>query len=433
MEKNLKYICVECGNSSIKWVGLCPICLQWNTYENKKTISINSKSNNKTVKLKEITSDKLEREIITLSEFNRVTGGIVKGSLNLIGGEPGVGKSTLLLQIADQLHRKGKKVIYITGEENLGQIATRSKRLDIDPEIKFLNEIYWERIKNNLETEKAEIIIIDSIQTTKMEENNGSSGSISQLKELTFEIMNYVKEKNITTFLVGHITKDGNLSGPKVLEHMVDAVFYMENSKNKKIKILRANKNRFNSINEIGIFAMTEKGFFDTNLNDFLKKEEVEGSAASCFIENGRLNYLEVQSLINENKSGNGKRIASGIDANRLSIILALIEKNFKLSMNYYDVYTNVYSNLGKIKKANDLSLYVSLISSYKNKKISGKDLFLGEISLSGEIKEIDCIEDVVKEVHKLGYKRIFCSNKLKSEKIEMMNVNSLREINNFF
>ncbi len=415
------YICQNCGNREAKWIGQCSVCKEWNTFEEEvleKENSILSSSTKKTVAkpqlIKDITFAK-ETRINTLNnEFNRVLGGgLVLGSIVLIGGEPGIGKSTLALQIAANLNTY--KTLYVSGEESLQQIKLRAKRIASgENNCYVLSETRLEAILRNAVALNPDIIVIDSIQTISTQKTDSSPGSVTQIRDCTTEILKYAKENNKPVILIGHINKEGNLAGPKVLEHIVDTVLQFEGDRNHLYRIIRATKNRFGSTSEIGIFEMNNKGLREvSNPSEMLlsqNSENMSGVAVSATIEGIRPFLIEVQALVSTAAYGTPQRSSMGFNVRRLNMLLAVLEKraNFKLATK--DVFLNIAGGLKVDDPGTDLSVVCSVLSSDINIALPKDICFAGEIGLSGEIRPVTRIEQRVAEAAKLGFKKIYIS-----------------------
>ncbi|WP_024791885.1 DNA repair protein RadA [Lebetimonas sp. JS138] len=398
------YECTECDYKSAKWMGKCPACGAWDSFvevsETKK--SKTSSKPSKIIKFENIEKEEIERFSSLDSELDLVLGGgIVPGSLVLIGGSPGVGKSTLMLKLAGKLN---KKVLYVAGEESPGQIKLRAERLGIKNKNLFIMpEIVIENILE--EIKNYDLVIIDSIQTIYSENLSSAPGSVSQVREATFELMRVAKETKIPVFIIGHITKEGSIAGPRVLEHMVDTVLYFEGDASRELRILRAFKNRFGSTSEIGIFEMTKQGLVSAKNRSFFSKKALPGSAITVILEGTRPIVLEVQALVSESY-GIPKRSATGFDLARLNMILALLEKKLNLPFNQYDVFVNVTGGIKINETAADLAVIAAIVSSFRNRPISKETVFIGEVSLVGDIREIPGLDIRVKEAANLGFKK---------------------------
>jgi len=424
-KKTSLFECQHCGEQSTKWLGKCPNCGSWDSFlelnqDQQEVIKQTSKVINTTSKAKPITQikqDDVTRFSSHNDEFDLVLGGgIVPGSLTLIGGSPGVGKSTLLLKVAGSIAKSGKKVLYVSGEESAGQIKLRANRLDSNhDDLYLLSEIKLEEIQDELLRDNYEVVIIDSIQTIYSSNLTSAPGSVSQVREITFELMRKAKESDIAMFIIGHITKDGSIAGPRVLEHMVDTVLYFEGEASKEIRMLRGFKNRFGSTSEIGIFEMTAEGLIsakDIASKFFDKSKAQAGSALTVVMEGSRAIILEVQALVTESTYPNPKRSATGFDANRLTMLLALLEKKIDLPLNHYDVFINISGGI-KIKESSaDLAVIAAIISSFRDRPISKESAFIGEVSLTGEIKDVYSIDMRLKEAQAQGMKKAVIAQK---------------------
>ena len=343
-------------------------------------------------------------------------GGIVPGSLVLIGGSPGVGKSTLLLKMGGHLAHHGKKVLYVSGEESGSQIKMRATRLAADSQQLFLyNEIRLEKILAEMEYCRYDVAIIDSIQTLYSEEISSAAGSVSQVREITFSLMRFAKEQGIAIFIIGHITKEGSIAGPRVLEHMVDTVLYFEGDASRELRILRGFKNRFGSTSEIGIFEMTQEGLQSaTNIaaKFFSSQKKQPGSAITVVMEGSRPLIIEVQALVSESYSGNPRRSATGFDANRLTMLLALLERKLDLPLGRYDVYINIVGVIKISETSADLAIIAAILSSYKNRAIARETTFIGEVSLIGDIRDVYALETRLKEAKSHGFTKAIIPQK---------------------
>ncbi|WP_122892820.1 DNA repair protein RadA [Arcobacter peruensis] len=426
-KKTSLFECQSCGEQSTKWLGKCPSCGSWDSFielnhDQQEVLKQTSKVINTQTKATPITQIKQD-DVIRFSsnndEFDLVLGGgIVPGSLTLIGGSPGVGKSTLLLKVAGSIASSGKKVLYVSGEESAGQIKLRANRLDANhDDVYLLSEIKLEEIQDELLRVDYEVVIIDSIQTIYSSNLTSAPGSVSQVREITFELMRKAKESNIAMFIIGHITKDGSIAGPRVLEHMVDTVLYFEGESSKELRMLRGFKNRFGSTSEIGIFEMTAEGLIsakDIASKFFDKSKAQSGSALTISMEGSRALILEVQALVTESTYPNPKRSATGFDANRLNMLLALLEKKIDLPLNNYDVFINISGGI-KIKESSaDLAVVAAIISSFRDRPISKESVFIGEVSLTGEIKDVYSIDMRLKEAQAQGIKKAVIAQKTK-------------------
>jgi DNA repair protein RadA/Sms len=431
-KKRSLFECQHCGEQATKWLGKCPNCGSWDSFielneEQQEVLKKTTKLISTTSKAKSITQvkqDDITRFTSNNSEFDLVLGGgIVPGSLTLIGGSPGVGKSTLLLKVAGNIAQSNKKVLYVSGEESAGQIKLRANRLEANhDDLYLLSEIKLEEIMDELLRENYEVVIIDSIQTIYSAALTSAPGSVSQVREITFELMRKAKDTDIAMFIIGHITKDGAIAGPRVLEHMVDTVLYFEGDASKEIRMLRGFKNRFGSTSEIGIFEMTNEGLVsakDIASKFFDKSKPQSGSALTVAMEGSRALILEVQALVTESTHPNPKRSATGFDANRLNMLLALLEKKIDLPLNHYDVFVNISGGIRIKESSADLAVIASIISSFRDRPLSKESAFIGEVSLTGEIKDVYSIDMRLKEAQAQGIKKAICAQK-PSTKLEI-------------
>ena len=388
------FVCSECGNESPKWLGKCPACNSWNTFYEQKiekyteTNKIEKKINNTPRPLNSYVGQEANRTSTGYLELDRVLGGgLVKGSLILLGGEPGIGKSTLILQLCEKVQGEGK-VLYVSGEESAEQIKLRADRLEIkNQDLMFLGETDIDVIKDAISDMKPKLVIIDSIQTMYSDEITAAAGSVSQVREITSQIMRMCKAQQITTIIIGHVTKEGNIAGPRVLEHMVDTVLYLEGERYNTYRILRAVKNRFGSTNEIGMFEMREEGMCEvTNPSDILITEREDNPSGSCIlasVEGTRPILVEVQALTSQTVFGLPKRTANGFDYNRLAVLIAVLEKKAGLSLGNQDVYLNIAGGMKISEPAADLGIIATVASSYKNVPIPQSTVVMGEVGLT--------------------------------------------------
>lgn len=427
-----EYTCQECGYESAKWLGKCPDCDEWNTFEEeivekvvqRNVVSRNSIGTSEPKLIQEVEALSFEKFTSGLKEFDRVMGnGITKGSLTLLGGEPGIGKSTLLMEVCSRLSNLHPKdsILYVSGEESEGQVADRSKRLGVNVKNFYLyNETSWQKIQENLKKIKPKFLIIDSIQTTMSSEIPSAAGTVSQIREVTYELMNFAKATGTTCFMIGHVTKEGSIAGPKVLEHMVDTVVYFEGDQYGQYRILRVIKNRFGNTNEVGIFEMTESGlkevsnpsqyFLDSSLVDAF------GRSLTCILEGTRPIFVEIQALVVENKFGNGRRTTQGLDSNRLSLLVAVIDKYFEIPLSFNDIYLNVVGGVKLNSRESDLSIMASLLSSYYKQNIPNDVIFIGEVGLTGEVRSVPMMETRLREIDHLNYSKVYTSKKVATE-----------------
>lgn len=410
------YVCSECGYQSPKWLGKCPSCNQWNTMEEEientssKPLS-KSSSVSKVMALDEITTDVEKRISTGINEFDRVLGGgIVYGSLILLSGDPGIGKSTILLQICQYLG-KNSKVLYVSGEESANQIKMRANRLNVTTDnLYILTQTDVSEIVDAIKSNKPDIVIIDSIQTMVYEEIGSSAGSVTQVRECTNIFMHTAKGLGIPIIIVGHVNKDGAIAGPKVLEHIVDTVLYFEGEKNYSYRILRGVKNRFGSTNEIGVFEMTGEGLKEV-LNPSLmmisgRPKNTSGTCVACVMEGSRPILAEVQGLVCATGFGTPRRMSTGFDYNRMNMLLAVLEKRCGYYFNNMDAYINVIGGLRLDEPAADLTVSLALVSSLKEKAVGDKVLAFGEVGLAGEIRAVSHCEQRVQEAYRLGFEK---------------------------
>ena len=403
-----KYVCQSCGYENPKWLGKCPECMKWNTF-----VEVIDKSSQKPVNINSITIKHEERFSSGINELNRVLGGgIVRGSLVLVGGDPGIGKSTLLLQVSESVAQSGKKVLYISGEESESQIKMRAERLNAKSEnLYIMAENNLNIIEHNLEGFDPDLIILDSIQTVFTPDIASAPGTVSQIKEGTSRFMRISKKMGISTFVVGHVTKEGALAGPKIMEHMVDTVLYFEGERYNTYRLIRAVKNRFGSTNELGVFEMSEKGLQELeNPSKALiseKPENASGSVIVSTVEGTRPMLLELQALVSPTSFGIPRRTATGIDFNRVNLLLAVLEKRAGMQIQNQDVYLNIVGGIKINEPSMDLGVILAVASGFRNIPISGEVAVTGEVGLTGEIRGVSYIEKRISECRKLGFKKI--------------------------
>lgn len=447
--KKRVFFCQNCGHEESKWLGQCPACKEWNTFvEEKITVSASGKSGAarsgketdiNIVPLMNVSTDEDERIQTQIQELDRVLGGgIVEGSLVLVGGDPGIGKSTLLLQVCQKLSSINKKVLYISGEESLKQIKLRANRMgEFSGNLFLLCETNLEMIRTAIEKQKPDMVVIDSIQTMYSEEVTSAPGSVSQVRESTNVFMQLAKGMNIAVFIVGHVTKEGTVAGPRVLEHMVDTVLYFEGDRHASYRILRSVKNRFGSTNEIGVFEMRKEGLIEVeNPSEFMlsgKPENASGSVVACAMEGTRPMLMEIQALVCRSNFGMPRRTAAGIDYNRVNLLMAVLEKRVGLPLSNYDAYVNIAGGIRMNEPAIDLGVIMAVASSYKNKPVAEDMIVFGEVGLSGEVRAVAMPEQRVAEARKLGFKtcvlpEVCVKNIGHAEGIELVGVKSVAQ-----
>lgn len=454
------YVCQNCGNNSAQWLGRCPACGNWNTFVEEKAVdekadrkgSISADRlkkisetkgkgqatrSTKPQRISELAADQHLRWDTGLTELNRVLGGgMVEGSYILIGGEPGIGKSTLLLQALEKLAQK-KKVLYVTGEESVEQIKLRAERLKVKGQELFLAaETEWEKVLGMVEESGPDILAVDSIQTMFTSEIQSAPGSVAQVREVGARLMHLAKRGGIVVILVGHVTKEGTIAGPRVLEHMVDTVLYFESVGGQSFRILRGVKNRFGSTNEIGVFDMAEQGLLEvTNPSELFLAERPTGAPGSVVVssmEGTRPVLVELQALVTRSSLGTPRRTVLGIDSNRASILLAVLEKKLGLEIYDRDIFVNVVGGLEINEPSCDLGLLAALASSFHNTAIDADMLFLGEVGLTGEIRSVSRVEERLREAATMGFRRCFLperSANLMKTKIPGMTLIPVRQV----
>lgn len=414
--KKSVFFCQNCGHEESKWLGQCPACKEWNTFVEEKVTSVKAgtvrdKKEAQIVALSSVETDEDERMMTEMAELDRVLGGgIVPGSLVLVGGDPGIGKSTLLLQVCQRLAAMNKKILYISGEESLKQIKLRANRMgDFSHTLFLLCETNLDMIRNVIEQQTPDMVVIDSIQTMYNEEVGSVPGSVSQVRESTNILMQLAKGLGISIFIVGHVTKEGTVAGPRVLEHMVDTVLYFEGDRHASYRILRAVKNRFGSTNEIGVFEMQKRGLVEVeNPSEFMlsgRPEHASGSVVACAMEGTRPMLMEIQALVCKSSFGMPRRTAAGLDYNRVNLLMAVLEKRAGLPLSSYDAYVNIAGGIRMNEPAADLGIVMAIASSYKNKPVSEDAIVFGEVGLSGEVRAVTMPEQRVAEAKKLGFK----------------------------
>ncbi|MFC4620216.1 DNA repair protein RadA [Camelliibacillus cellulosilyticus] len=413
------FFCQECGYESPKWMGKCPGCGKWNTMVEEtirpadtRTGKSLSRTSSKPIPISQVEKSNEKRILTKTKELNRVLGGgVVPGSLVLVGGDPGIGKSTLLLQMSAELAEDGHSVLYISGEESVKQTKMRAERLGINSNNLYVlaeTDIY--EIEKRLDDVEPAFLIVDSIQTIYNPDVTSAPGSVSQVRECTGQLMRVAKTKGIATFIVGHVTKDGAIAGPRLLEHMVDAVLYFEGERHHTFRILRAVKNRFGSTNEIGVFEMKETGLVEVaNPSEVFLQDRTKGVAGSTVVsamEGTRPVLVEIQALVTPSGFGNPRRMATGVDHNRVSLLMAVLEKRVGLLMQDYDAYVNVAGGVRLDEPATDLAVALSVASSFRDGPTNPTDVIIGEIGLTGEVRRVSRIEQRIMEAEKMGFKR---------------------------
>lgn len=446
--KTTAFFCKECGYESAKWMGQCPACRQWNTMVEepvapKKESAARSapafSMRTPPMKLSEVSLAEQDRMSTGYGELDRVLGsGIVGGSMILVGGDPGIGKSTLLLQVCRNLAAAGKRVLYISGEESLKQIRLRAERIgDMNGELYFLCETALGRIEEEIKKLKPDVAVIDSIQTMFCDSAAAAPGSVSQVRESTSLLMQIAKGLGVAMFIVGHVTKEGVVAGPRLLEHMVDTVLYFEGERNAAYRVVRGVKNRFGSTNEIGVFEMTEAGLKEVpNPSEYMlngRPEGASGAVVACSMEGTRPILIEVQALVTRTNFGMPRRTAAGVDYNRVNLLTAVLEKRCRYDLSQMDAYVNIAGGMKMNEPALDLAIAMAIISSYKDVPVDEKTIIFGEVGLSGEVRAVSMAEQRVNEAVKLGFEacilpRICLEKMKKNDKIKLYGVSSLRE-----
>ena len=450
-KKATAFFCKECGYESAKWFGQCPACKEWNTFVEepvsagkgvKGVVDVNSRKSSGSAALSllsEVSTADSTRTSTGINELDRVLGGgIVQGSLVLVGGDPGIGKSTLLLQMCHNLSTNGKRVLYISGEESLAQIKIRGERLGANSGSLFaLCETSLDVIEETLKEHKPEIVVIDSIQTMYREEIGSAPGSVSQVRETTAVLMQLAKGLDISIFIVGHVTKEGVVAGPRVLEHMVDTVLYFEGDRNQYYRILRSVKNRFGSTNEIGVFEMQEEGLKEVlNPSEYMltgRPLDASGSVVVCLIEGTRAILVEVQALVCDSNFGLPRRTAAGTDYNRVNLLMAVLEKRAGLHLGGSDAYVNVAGGIKANEPGLDLGIVMAVASSFRNRPVSDKTIIFGEVGLAGEVRAVRQPQIRVDEAVKLGFDTCIlpsvCLKKVKhNDRINLIGVSNVSE-----
>ena len=448
-DKKTIFFCQNCGYESPKWMGQCPGCRQWNTFveevtSTKKTGKESTGASSKTapVSLSKIDPQQYGRITTGIAELDRVLGGgIVPGGLMLVGGDPGIGKSTLLLQVCRNISAGGRSVLYVSGEESLHQIKMRAERIgSFSDDLKLLCETDLDHIRDCIEKESPGLVIIDSIQTMYNDTVSSSPGSVSQVREATSQLLQIAKGGHIPIFIVGHVTKDGSVAGPRVLEHMVDTVLYFEGDRHASYRILRAVKNRFGSTNEIGVFEMREEGLAEVvNPSEYMlegRPTGASGSVVACSMEGSRPIMIEIQALVCHSNFGIPRRTANGTDYNRVNLLMAVLEKRGRLNLSASDAYVNITGGIKMTEPAVDLAICLALASSFKDFVVDEKTVCFGEVGLSGEIRSVSMAEQRINEAKKLGFEKVILPKSSmrslrgkKPEGIELIPVADIREL----
>ena len=442
--KKSVFFCQNCGHEENKWLGQCPMCKEWNSFV-EEAVSV-SKSNAlrqvkeaEVISLRHVETDREERIHTSIEELDRVLGGgIVPGSLILVGGDPGIGKSTLLLQVCQKLCEEKRQILYISGEESLKQIKLRANRMgEFTEDLWLLCETNLEIVKNVIEKRKPDVVIVDSVQTMYSEEVTSAPGSVSQVRESTNVFMQLAKGLGISIFIVGHVTKEGTVAGPRVLEHMVDTVLYFEGDRHASYRILRGVKNRFGSTNEIGVFEMRQNGLAEVqNASEFMlsgRPENASGSVVACSMEGTRPILLEIQALVCNSNFGMPRRTAAGTDYNRVNLLMAVLEKRAGIHLSNTDAYVNIAGGIKMNEPAIDLGIVMALVSSFKNRPVDEKTIVFGEVGLSGEVRAVSMPEQRVAEAKRLGFETVIMPevsiNMVKEMKgIKIVGVNTIND-----
>lgn len=438
------YFCQECGYESSKWMGQCPGCKAWNTFVEEKVVTGARKQGNRTVSaapasILEVTSDVETRLDTNMKELDRVLGGgIVKGSLVLIGGDPGIGKSTILLQVCRNLTDAGHKVLYVSGEESLQQIKMRAERLgDFKKEMYLLCETDVDAIEDAMAKVQPEVMVIDSVQTMMLESVASAAGSVSQVREVTNRLMQMAKLKNVAIFIVGHVTKEGTVAGPRTLEHMVDTVLYFEGERSSMYRILRSVKNRFGATNEIAVFEMKEHGLEEVkNPSEVMltgRPLDAAGSVIVCSMEGTRPLLIEIQALVAQTNFQMPRRTTVGIDFNRVNLLMAVLEKRAGIHLGSCDAYVNLTGGIRLSEPAVDLGIILALVSSYRNRPVDEHTIAFGEVGLTGEVRSVSMAEQRVREAARLGFTTCILpssnTNNIKSiEGMRLIGVSNVKE-----
>ena len=450
-DREKTFACGACGHRSAQWLGRCPGCGEWNTLEEEERadrgrLAAGRPAAGRSVAVGEARGEGPGRVSTGIREFDRVLGGgLVDGSLVLVGGEPGVGKSTLLLQAAGGVAGRGGTVLYVSGEESVRQVAARADRLGVGGgDLRLLNETAWENVAQEARRLKPALMVIDSIQTMGVREVPSIPGSVSQIREVAYNLMNHAKAQGLTCLVVGHITKDGSIAGPKILEHTVDTVIYFEGDRDGHHRLLRAAKNRFGGAGEVGVFEMTDAGLREVPdpARCFIGDDEGKGVGRSlaCVVEGTRVLFLELQALVVENRFGGGRRVAQGFDKNRLELLAAVLEKRLQVPLGFQDIYFNVVGGVRLTGRDVDLAVAAAVLSSFHGKPVPGEDaVFLGEVGLTGEVRSVPRAEARLREMAHLGYGRLVASRGVAKAHagrfggVEAVGVADVEEVNGMF
>jgi DNA repair protein RadA/Sms len=442
-KKKTLFECQHCGLTTPRWMGKCTNCGAWDSFvelnEHQQEVAKQTKSTSSSSAKAQSINDIKEEEIIRFSSGNIeldmvLGGGVVPGSLTLIGGSPGVGKSTLLLKVGGDIAYRGQNVLYVSGEESSSQIKLRANRLKSNHDsLYLLSEIRLEQVMIEIEHRDYDFIIIDSIQTLYSENISSAPGSVTQVRQITFELMRIAKDKNIAIFIIGHITKEGSIAGPRVLEHMVDTVLYFEGDSSQELRILRGFKNRFGPTSEIGVFEMRSDGLVsatDVASRFFNRNSEQAGSALTVIMEGSRPIILEVQALVSESHTANSKRQATGFDTNRLNMLLALLERKLEIPLSGYDVFINITGGIKITETSADLAVLAAIISSFRNRAISKQTVFIGEVSLVGDVREVFGMDARLKEASMQNIsKALICKKPLEKTNIKTFIVDEVTKL----
>ena len=443
------FFCKECGYESSRWLGQCPGCRAWNSFVEEK-VTVKPKSAGKTIpvsqrpkatSIKNVSSSEESRILTRIGELDRVLGGgIVKGSLVLVGGDPGIGKSTLLLEMCKNLVETDTRVLYVSGEESVSQIKSRAVRLGItagtvmEEKLMLLSDNDIDNIEEQIDELKAEVVIIDSIQTIMSSDIDNAPGTVTQVREVTARLLQIAKQKDAAVFIVGHVTKEGTVAGPRTLEHMVDSVLYFEGDESGGFRLLRANKNRFGSTNEIGVFNMVDSGLEEvTNPSEFFlsgRPVDASGSVVVCTVEGTRALLVELQALCTDSSFNMPRRTSVGIDYNRVNMLIAVLEKRGSISLSGCDCYVNIAGGMKLSDPSADLGVLMAIASSFRDRPVDAHTVIIGEIGLAGEIRGVRNITQRIKEATKLGYKKLIVPRSNQSKELDKMDAD-IRYVSN--